>query len=101
MNDRILGEARDYRELIEVLRARVTELDTTMESVDDLAGLPTRYCSKLLAPAAIKGLGKVSMGAILGALCTKLLLVEDSEALARIGHRLTPRKNAGSLLLAG
>jgi len=88
-----LGEAREYHELVAIIRARTNELGTTMEVVDEVAGLPTRYTSKVFAPMAIKILGKVSLGAILGALCVKLTVETDDEQLAKIRHRLTPRKN--------
>jgi len=89
----IVGEAREYHELVEILRQRTHALGTTMEVVDEVAGLPTRYTSKVFAPMAIKTLGKVSLGAILGALCLKLVVESDEEQLAKIRHRLTPRKN--------
>jgi len=66
-----------------------------METVDEVAGLPLRYTSKLFAPFPIKTLGKVSLGPILGALCCRIDLIEDHEMLERIGHRIiSTRKNA-------
>jgi hypothetical protein len=91
MTDRIIGEvtgATGYRGLISVLRSWVCELDTSYESIDELAGWEGRYVSKLLAPSAIKGLGRTSMGAILGALGLKLHVVVDEPALEKIRRRL-------------
>jgi hypothetical protein len=93
-----LAICRSYQELITALRARVVELGTTGESVDDVAGLPQRYTAKLLAPIPIKTLGKISLGPLLGALGLALVVVEDREALARIRDRLTPTKGSHAFL---
>ena len=52
--DAIVGEARSYSELIEIFRRRVAALGCTLESIDETAGLPSRYCQKLLS--SIRGL---------------------------------------------
>ena len=68
--ERVIAEnIRDYSELIEALRGRLYELNATMEAVDELAGLPLRYTSKVFAPTPIKTLGKISLGATLGSRC--------------------------------
>src|SRR5262245_29579627 len=97
---RLLAEVRDYAQLVQALRARIDELGVAGETIDDVAGLPTRYTTKLLAPIPIKSLGRVSLGPLLGALGLKLIVAEDAEALARIRHRLTPRKNTNGRLPA-
>lgn len=89
---KILAECREYSELIDALRARVRELNTTNEGVDEIAGLPARYTVKLFAPMAMRSLGRISLGPLLGALGLKLHVVEDAEALARIKKRITARK---------
>jgi hypothetical protein len=40
----------------------------------------------------MKILGHISLGALLGALGIKLIVVEDPEQLERVQARLTPRK---------
>jgi hypothetical protein len=55
--DLLLGEARDYDQLLDALRKRLHQLGTAMERVDDLAGLPSRYVNKIFAPME---LGKLS-----------------------------------------
>ena len=57
----------DYRGLVTALRRRIVELGTSMESVDEVAGLPARYTSKLLSRNNKTSLGQTSMGPILGA----------------------------------
>lgn len=91
---RIIGEARDYSQLLDALRKWIAELETTMETIDEVAGLPTRYVSKLLAPVPIKGIGRTSLGPILGALGLKLVVAVDQETLEKICHRLTKRRQA-------
>jgi hypothetical protein len=98
--ERLIGEARDYAELLDALRKRLRQLGTSMERIDDLAGLPSRYVSKLFAPMELKSLSKVSMGPVLGALGLKLLVIEDAEAFARVKHRLVRKKYAGGGMLA-
>jgi hypothetical protein len=91
--DRHLAIVHSYSELIAALRARVVELGTTGETVDEVSGLPARYTAKLLAlPVPVKALGPVSMGPLLGTLGLKLIVAEDAEALEKIRHRLVPRK---------
>jgi hypothetical protein len=89
---RILATIRDYQQLVLALRDWVAKLGTTGESIDALAGLPDRYVSKLLAPVPLKGIGRHSLGPLLGALGLKLILAVDTEQLALIGHRLDPAK---------
>lgn len=86
-----LAEVRDYDQLHAALRARVDALGVTFETVDEVAGLPVRYSTKLLSPVQMKAIGKVSLGPLLGALGLKLIVAVDDEALARIAKRLVPR----------
>jgi hypothetical protein len=93
MIDGVLAEARDYDQLINALKCRLHSLNCTMEAVDDLAGLPLRYTSKIFAQKKLKSVGRVSLGPLLGALGLKLLVAEDAEMFARIKDRLGRRKN--------
>ena len=88
----------DYRGLVTALRRRIVELGTSMESVDEVAGLPARYTSKLLSRNNKTSLGQTSMGPILGALGLKLALLHDDEALAKVIDRLPPRSTRGPKL---
>jgi hypothetical protein len=58
----------DYRGWSWRLRQRIVELGTHMEVVDAAAGLPARYCSKLLSQNNKTSLGRISLGPLLGAL---------------------------------
>lgn len=88
---RHLGEATDYQELVDLLRAWVHELGTTFEAIDDRAGLTTRHVSKLLAPVPLKGIGRASLGPLLGALGLKLIVAVDEAAFA-LNERLLDRR---------
>jgi hypothetical protein len=110
MNGRILAEVREYQELIDAFKAWMAELNVCGRTVDDVAGLPDRYTAKLLAPVPIKGIGRTSLGPLLGALGLKLIVAVDHEVLERMRHRLDQRSeadvkrvtaNARSRMLAG
>jgi hypothetical protein len=93
---RVIAVVRSYTELIDALKARTAELGVTMEVVDHVAGLPLRYCSKILAPVPVKNVGPVSLGPLLGALGVQLIVAVDEEQFARVKNRLTVRKSSGA-----
>jgi hypothetical protein len=98
-----LAVVTDYSGLVTALRQRIVELGTHMEAVDEVAGLPVRYTSKLMSANNQTSLGRVSLGPLLGALALKLAVVPDQDALARVRHRLLARDacGRGPSLLAG
>jgi hypothetical protein len=75
-----------------MLRSWVFDIGSSLEAIEDVAGLPTRYTASLLAGDPAKSLGRSSMGAILGALGLRLIVAVDEPALQKIRHRLTPSK---------
>jgi hypothetical protein len=87
------GDASDYLELIDVFRLRADQLHLAGELIDEVAGLPARYCSKLFGRRQIRRVGMISLGPLLGALGIKLVIVEDQEALARVRNRLVQRND--------
>jgi hypothetical protein len=88
-----LAEIHEFHELVAALKARMHELNITMDTLDAIAGLPCRFSAKILAKKPLKGLGPISLGAIIGALGLKLIVVEDEEALSLVRSRLTKRKS--------
>jgi hypothetical protein len=93
----IIGIARDHDGLVAALRLRLLELGTTFSSIDDLAGLPPGYVSRLFNRYPTKGnpcrgLGRISMGPLLGALGVELLVAVDHAQLERIRHRIEPTR---------
>jgi hypothetical protein len=72
---------RTYDDLVHALRARAEELGLSRENIDDIAGLPSGYASKILAKKHIKRMGALSLWLILPALGAQLCLIEDPESL--------------------
>jgi hypothetical protein len=68
----------------------VVGLQTTYDSVDQVAGLADRHTSKLIC--GIKRYGPMSLTATLGALGLALVVVEDTEQFQRIRGRLATRR---------
>jgi hypothetical protein len=85
---------RSIDDLVDAIRARRDELNVSHELLDDLAGYQSGYTSKLLAPEPMKGLGPMSLPALLGALGAALVLVEDSAQAERMRERWIPRKRS-------
>lgn len=87
-----LAEIRNYDELNAALRKRADDLNVSRETIDAVSGLQSGYAAKLLAPVPIRTLSRMSLGAMLGALGLKLLVVEDLDTVRRIERRLVQRK---------
>ena len=85
-----LGVCRTADDLRAVLRARFAALGVSFETVDHVAGLPTRYCAKVLGLQPTRSFGQISLDALLGAAGIKLVAFEDTEALDRVRSRLAP-----------
>jgi hypothetical protein len=83
---------RSPDDIVAALRARRDELDIPHEVIDHIAGLQSGYTSKMLAPQPMKGLGAMSLPALLGAMGAALVLVEDSAQLERISRRWQKRR---------
>jgi hypothetical protein len=90
---KILAECRNYDELICAFRARVHALEGVCEDIDDVAGLPTGYATKLLARIPARNFGRLSLGLMLTVLGLKLAVMTDGEVLLR-------RKNARHVMPA-
>ena len=76
-----------YAELLQLLRDRMCELDTSFEQVEVVSGVTDRYLSRVLGPNPTKGIGPVSFS-IFAALGLRVVLVEDREQLDRVRDRL-------------
>jgi hypothetical protein len=70
-----LATVRSHGDLIEALRARAAELELSHLATDALSGLPSGYTGKLLC--GMRGLGDISLPALLDALGVSLVLVEE------------------------
>jgi hypothetical protein len=83
---------QSYDQLIQIVRARVDELGTTIDAVGERAGLADRYLPKVLGPARRKGFGPMSLMTVLQAVGLSLVVVQNPDDLERIKARLPPRK---------
>lgn len=83
-----LGICRTSDDLRAVMRRRVAELGVSLDTIDCVAGLPTRYTAKILGLQPTRNFGQMSFEALLGALGLMLIVVEDAEARERVQRRL-------------
>ncbi len=98
MTDATAGERRiavvsSYDALIEAIRARKAELGLSDATVDSISGLALGHTGKLLGPAQVKTLGKVSMGLMLQALGLVLIVAEDPEQTERMRAQYVQRES--------
>lgn len=89
---------RSMAGLLEVIRARRDELNISHETIDSIAGLQAGYTSKMLAEKPIRGIGYMSLGAVLGSLGIGLVVVEDTEQRAKVETRWQKRKRTQKLI---
>ena len=90
MTEEPLGVCRTSDDLRAILRARFAALGVSFETVDHVAGLPTRYTAKVLGLQPTRRFGQISLTALLGTAGIKLIAVEDADALDRVRGRLVP-----------
>lgn len=96
-----LAVVRSYDELHSALRARAEALNVSRQTLDEVSGLQSGYCAKLLAPVPIKGIGRITLAPLLGALGLKLVVVVDEEMMAQISRRMVKREATNAAILAG
>ena len=88
MTEEPLGVCRTSDDLRAILRARFAALGVSLETVDHIAGLPTRYTAKVIGLQPTRRFGQFSLDGLLGAAGVMLVVVEDAEALDRVRNRL-------------
>jgi hypothetical protein len=93
---RVIADVCSYEEMIAALRQRIDELQVSRECVDEYAGLPRGYLSKLTGVRPVRRLGMTSFAPVLAALGLRCLFVIDEEAERRLKDRLPPRNNSYS-----
>jgi hypothetical protein len=92
---------RSMEELLEALRARRDELQITHETIDDVAGWPSGYAGKLLAPSPIKNLGWMSFGLALDSMGVALVMIENAEQRKLVENRWVRRERPRNAAPAG
>jgi hypothetical protein len=91
---RVIADVSSYEEMLDVLRARVRELQVNGERFDEYAGLPRGYFSKLVGAKPIRRLGMTSFEPVLAGLGLRLQIIEDQEATERLKSRVRPRNGS-------
>lgn len=89
---------RDMAGLVRAFREAREERQITNETIDAIAGLPTRYTTKVLSPRPNRNLGQASFDGILGALGKALVLVDDPEQIPKVKNRWVKRRRIQSVV---
>lgn len=89
-----IAAVTDYDELIAALRDRAAAVGYTNETLDEVTGLQSGYCGKLLGPGMVKCLGPLSMRLMLDALGVELVIRENPETMADVRRRGVIRERA-------
>jgi hypothetical protein len=89
---RTLALCRSYDGLVTALRARQDELGLSNNFVDEVGGLTSGHCDKLLGPARTKSLGGFTIDVFLELLGVSLILVEDMAKVEKMAHRWERRQ---------
>jgi hypothetical protein len=85
--------ATHYRELLQIVRDRVAQLQISYEVLDSISGLPSGYSGKLLCEPPKKRMGAISQFLIFGALGLAITVHEDPAAFERVRGRLERRNH--------
>jgi hypothetical protein len=91
---RIIAEVTDYETLRRAINAGREFRELAFSAMDDVAGMPLGYYSKVLSPGGSRRVTLDSLGPALGSTGMKLLLVEDLPAWERIKDRVGKRAAA-------
>ncbi len=85
-----LATIHDYDGLIAAMRVRAQERKLALSADENaaIAGLPDKYLPKLIGANPVRRLGMASLGAVLGVLGAKLVMVADEEAELKFAKRL-------------
>ena len=91
---RVVGEFVDYQQMLDCLRARVTELQIAGDAFDDYVGLPRGYFAKIVGINPIRRVGMCSLGPILLGLGLRCQFVEDAQMTKQLKKRVAPRNSS-------
>lgn len=83
----VLGEFRDYHQMIEILRARKGALQLTDRWFDDYSGLARGHIGKLFGDARVKHFGPESFPVVAACLAIKFVVVVDPDQAAVMAGR--------------
>jgi hypothetical protein len=91
MLERFHVEVSTYEAFVAALRLRADNLRVARNTLDDVAGVATGYCSKLLSNPPVKGLSLTTLGPVLTALGLRMILVADPDAIEK--YRVRRQEN--------
>jgi hypothetical protein len=86
-----IAEFHDYESMRIAFSKCRERRNISLAIMDEIAGAPDRYFSKLLGPSKIRCFTPAALGWAFGALGCRAVLVDDHEALARVIHRYEQR----------
>jgi hypothetical protein len=92
-DERRIAVITDYEGMLTAFRDLAAErgLALSGDSANAVAGLPNKYIQKLIGANPVRRIGMISLGALLGVLGAKLIMVEDEETLKRYGDKVEKR----------
>jgi hypothetical protein len=93
MADEVLATFHDGCSLQLALRQVREARGISLETLDEIAGLPKGYSSKVLAPRGSRKVTLQSLGWLLAGLGAQCQIVDDADMLRQINGRMVPRDN--------
>jgi hypothetical protein len=97
---RIIGEAKDLNDLVEIYRARKAELGLTDKWFDDYSGLAQGAIGKVLGEGATKRLGYSTIPTLNCTMALKFLVVVDEDQVKFVEGRWIRRERPIPVMLA-
>jgi hypothetical protein len=89
---RIVATCNDHNGLLEAIRRRIAELGVSYETVNELAGLPGNYLTKIISDPPPKRMSPFAMFLVTQALGLDVQLVENQQLIEKLSKRWTKRK---------
>ena len=89
----VVAVARDHSEMMRAVRERIKQLNITLESLEESAGLPSRYAPKILGTVPIRRVTPHTIHLMLQALGLEIHLVESPELMEKYTNKLAKIRN--------
>jgi hypothetical protein len=82
----------EYRGLARAIRDRIISLNISLETAENLAGIPPGYMAKITSDPPLRRASPYTLLLVLQALSLKVTLTHDPQMAERMQHRYEPRK---------
>lgn len=92
MTQRVVGQAEHYGAAVKLFKARILELDTTYEAIDEACLAADRWSNNILAPLAKKKMSIYNFFVLAAELGMVVQFVETAESRDKALQRLTRRE---------